>query len=212
MKIERHAFTLIELLVVIAIVSLLVSIVMPSLAAARSIAQVTKAHADLRNIMLSLQAYSTANDGRYPPTRESCSSSTYYELPVELSDYLPAGEKNDVDIVEMHDPFADRATYKYRSVGTAILNEATVVENGANLWVPDGFPGPQADTGKYYDNPATSPVLYAVWSTGPDTNSVKVTAQAYKLPLAEKYWLKTPDDTGVITHIMCRDGMVLASP
>jgi prepilin-type N-terminal cleavage/methylation domain-containing protein len=212
MIIRRHAFTLIELLVVIAIIAMLVSIVLPSLNTARMLAKITKAHADLRNITLSLQAYSTENNGLYPPTRKSCSTETFYELPIELASYLPASRKNDVDVTAVRDPFDAGENYRYRAVGEGWQNEST--KYAAYLCVPDDFPDGDSDTIKIYDNPSTSPVLYAVWSNGPDTKSAKFgNAGTFNdsLPLPKKYWLTGPGDSGVIMHCMLSTNMIFTS-
>ncbi len=64
----RQAFTLIELLVVVAIISLLVSILLPSLNRAKELARATKCLANLRSIGLALAMYQLDNDGRLPPS------------------------------------------------------------------------------------------------------------------------------------------------
>lgn len=63
---RRCAFTLIELLVVIAIISLLLSILLPSLAAARAAGQSTKCLGALHNFGNALQGYFNTNDDRFP--------------------------------------------------------------------------------------------------------------------------------------------------
>ncbi|MEK7621719.1 MAG: prepilin-type N-terminal cleavage/methylation domain-containing protein [Patescibacteria group bacterium] len=60
-----HGFTLIELLVVIAIISLLSSIILASLGAARSKARDSKRIQDLRQVQNALELYK-ADNGRYP--------------------------------------------------------------------------------------------------------------------------------------------------
>lgn len=76
MKLDDHSwcasdsnkgFTLIELLVVIAIISLLVSILLPSLAKAKELAKQTVCYSHLRQIGLSFQCYSNENEGVFPP-------------------------------------------------------------------------------------------------------------------------------------------------
>ena len=62
------AFTLIELLVVIAIISLLMSILTPSLSRARQQAKSTVCLARLSELMKALTAYTHDNDFRLPPT------------------------------------------------------------------------------------------------------------------------------------------------
>jgi len=64
---ERSAFTLIELLVVIAIISLLVSLLMPSLGKARSLAQTVVCSSNLRNIGVAATTYGTQYDGYTVP-------------------------------------------------------------------------------------------------------------------------------------------------
>ncbi len=63
----RKAFTLIELLVVIAIISLLVSILLPTLKKAKDLAKWTICQANLRSVGLALNMYITENDGYIPP-------------------------------------------------------------------------------------------------------------------------------------------------
>jgi len=60
---SRRGFTLIELLVVIAIVSLLVSILLPSLSKARDIAKRVVCLTNVRQIGISIHLYSQDNDG-----------------------------------------------------------------------------------------------------------------------------------------------------
>jgi prepilin-type N-terminal cleavage/methylation domain-containing protein len=213
MNCHRHnaGFTLIELLVVIAIIALLVSILLPSLAMARTLAKITKAHAELRGITLSVEMYKHANDEQIPPTRFSCSSRTAYDLPVELTPYLPGGRKNDLGIVQMPDPFTPTECYKYRAVGPAIVNESTIIPNAASLWIPDGFPCGDAETGQYYSDPKTSPVRYAVYSMGPDPQNAKFDIPG-RLPVPSKYWLKNASDTGVIVHYEDNNGQIHMSP
>lgn len=59
-------FTLIELLVVIAIISLLVSILLPSLSKAMELAKGAKCLANLRNIGVTMAFYTQDNDGVLP--------------------------------------------------------------------------------------------------------------------------------------------------
>lgn len=78
----KRAFTLIELLVVIAIIGLLSSVVLASLASARSKANDSKRVSDLREIQKALETYANDNNGAYPSTggswRSQCSSAGAY--------------------------------------------------------------------------------------------------------------------------------------
>ena len=61
-----HGFTLIELLVVIAIISLLVSILLPSLQKAKELARQVVCATNLRSQSLGLAMYAGDEDGKYP--------------------------------------------------------------------------------------------------------------------------------------------------
>jgi prepilin-type N-terminal cleavage/methylation domain-containing protein/prepilin-type processing-associated H-X9-DG protein len=65
-KALRPGFTLVELLVVIAIISLLLSILMPSLTKARSMAMRLKCAHNLKQINLAVNMYLNGNEDTYP--------------------------------------------------------------------------------------------------------------------------------------------------
>lgn len=66
MNIKRYGFTLIELLVVIAIISLLISILLPSLNTARDLAKTVMCKTNLRQIGLGLSMYMGDSNGDFP--------------------------------------------------------------------------------------------------------------------------------------------------
>ncbi len=219
------AFSLVELLVVVAIMALLASILLPALRAARLRARIVTAHVELRGIEVALQMYADGNGGALPPSRFSCNLRAADELPIELARerLLPQCRKlveqqsaGDflIDAIQMRDVFAPHETYKYRAVGAAILNETTLIEppNGARLWVPDSFPDCTGETGRYYADPRTSPVRYAIWSIGPDPQAPKLQDLPGRLPIPSRYWCRGPSYAGVITHFQGRDGRMYMSP
>ncbi len=65
---SRRAFTLIELLVVIAIISLLVSILLPSLTKARELARNTVCATQVRSQAMAMEFYLEDSEGVYPRT------------------------------------------------------------------------------------------------------------------------------------------------
>ncbi len=66
---RERAFTLIELLVVIAIIALLVSILLPSLSAARNMAKGTVCLANLKRLGTGMTLYVTGSRDKFPPFR-----------------------------------------------------------------------------------------------------------------------------------------------
>lgn len=76
----RQGFTLIELLVVIAIISLLVSILIPSLQKAKILALRTVCNVNQRQIHMGFQMYLGDNNECYPPGWYTCDEGTAYWL------------------------------------------------------------------------------------------------------------------------------------
>jgi len=77
---RRTGFTLIELLVVISIISLLISIMMPSLSRARAQAKSVHCLARLKEFGNALAAYEGSNGGVMPPARWYPGLSTFRDL------------------------------------------------------------------------------------------------------------------------------------
>jgi prepilin-type N-terminal cleavage/methylation domain-containing protein len=234
------AFTLIELLVVVAIIALLTAVLLPTLRSGRLRARIVIAHSDLRQVCIALDAYAMDNHDQLPPTRRACGTEVNYQLPVELSNqfYLPRAESRIpqaefLDIFDPRDP-ADandpQRTYKYRCPGALWQNgqffdfpdPADEWRPRAEIWVPDDFPSCQSPEGRFFYNRADEPpcpVLYAVWSVGPDLTSAKFprfegtdTIDTAKFPLPRGFWLQGSGDTGLITHFKDRDGHTHTSP
>ena len=64
---KEKAFTLTELLVVISVIAMLMAILMPALAAARSRGRALACESNLRQLLLAGIGYATENDGAYVP-------------------------------------------------------------------------------------------------------------------------------------------------
>jgi len=75
-----RSFTLIELLVVIAVIALLLSILMPSLSKARSVAKRLACAHNLKQIDLAMRLYLDGNNDTYPCTQDPISEDPFYCL------------------------------------------------------------------------------------------------------------------------------------
>jgi prepilin-type N-terminal cleavage/methylation domain-containing protein len=208
----KNGFTLIELLVVVAIVALLLGILLPVTGRARLQARVLTVNAELRDIGLALEAYSYDHEGKYPPVRVDCMlGGHFYQLPGELADcgYLPAPPTDSFMAAGTEDRFNPGFTYKYRSVGTLIYNRTTVVEEGAYLWVPDGFADNEHDEGRTYSDLEDSPVSWVLYSEGPRFNLDEMKEGQYPVPRATWYDPQTRE--GVIVRMRLRNGRQIGS-
>ena len=208
----KHGFTLIELLVVISITALLMGILLPVMGKARLQAKVITVNAELRDIGLALELYSSDNNDKYPPTRVDCMlGGHFYQLPIELveSGYLPAPGEDTFMAAGIEDRFNRGYTYKYRSVGELIYNRTFVIKNGASLWVPDGFPENEKEEGDTYSNLEDSPVSWVLYSEGPefDLNRMK----ELKYPVPRQTWYSPETHDGVIARMRLKSGAQIGS-
>jgi prepilin-type N-terminal cleavage/methylation domain-containing protein len=209
----KRGFTLIELLVVTAIVAFLMAILLPAMGRARLQAKVLTVNAELRHIGMALEAYSLDNGDKYPPTRVDCMlGGHFYQLPLELveSKYLPSPGPDTFMAAGVEDRFNRGYTYKYRSVGTMIYNRTTVIEGGACLWVPDGFPYDvnEAD-GENYTDLKESPVSWVLYSEGPRFDLNRMRELNYPVP--RKTWYDTKTGKGVIVRMRLKNGQQIGS-
>ena len=76
--VKRFAFTLIELLVVIAIISLLVSILLPSLQKAKELARMAVCSSNMKNQTTGCMMYANDYDGSLPPGRNGSTNNDFY--------------------------------------------------------------------------------------------------------------------------------------
>lgn len=205
-------FTLIELLVVIAIVALLVGILLPVMGRARLQAKVATVNAELRQIGIALEAYGLDNGGRYPPTRVDCMvGDHFYQLPTELVEgkFLPPPGEDTFMATGIEDRFNRGYTYKYRSVGTLIYNRTVVMDNGACLWVPDGFPDNEQAEGSDYADAEESPVSWVLYSQGPGFGLDRMRQLRYPVPT--NTWYDRQTRQGIIVRMRLINGCQIGS-
>lgn len=201
----NKGFTLIELLVVISIIGLLMGILLPSLSRAREQAKIVVVNAELRQIGICLEMYMDENNGKHPPTRKDCSMGWEdHQLPPELVDegYLPAPAPGTGMSAGIEDRFNSGNTYKYWAVGELYQNGRFMVMKKAALSIPKGFPNqksmPEDDI--KYDDPATSPVTWVLFSQGPKYNDWE-TLKELNGPVPERTWYSRQKRKGIITRM-----------
>ena len=208
----KRAFSLIELLVVTAVVTLVLGILIPVTGLARLQAKVVAVNAELRQIGLALEAHSLDHEGKYPPTRIDCAiGDHFYQLPEELvaCGYLPAPPADSPMAAGIEDRFNRGHTYKYRTVGTLIYNRTTRVEEGAYLWVPDGFPDNEQTEGRTYSDLKESPVSWVVYSEGPRFDIDRMKERVYPVPRGT--WYSPRTGQGVIVRMRLKSGRQIGS-
>lgn len=207
-----RAFSLIELLVVMAVISLVLGILLPVTGRARLQAKMLVVNAELKDIGLALEAYSLDCEGKYPPTRVDCMlGDHFYQLPLELvgGGYLPAPSGDSFMAAGVEDRFNRGYTYKYRSVGTLIYNRTTVVEEGAFLWVPNGFPENEQSEGGTYSSLEDSPVSWVLYSQGPRFDLAEMREQQYPVPHGT--WYSPQTNRGVLVRMRLKGGHQIGS-
>ncbi len=208
----KHGFALIELLVVISIIALLMGILLPVMGRIRLQANIVAVNAELREIGMALEAYSFDNNDKYPPTRVDCMlGGHFYQLPVELveSGYLPEPGSDTFMATGIEDRFNRGYTYKYRSVGELIYNRTFVIEDGAHLWIPDGFPDNEKEEGDTYCILKDSPVSWVLYSEGPDFDLDSM--KELKYPVPKETWYNKENKKGVIVRMRLRKGQQIGS-
>ena len=208
----RRAFSLMELLVVTAIVTLAMGILIPVTGRARLQAKVVAVNAELRQIGLALEGYALDCEGKYPPTRVDCMlGGHFYQLPEELvaCGYLPAPTPDSFMAAGIEDRFNRGYTYKYRTVGLMIYNRTTKIEEGAYLWVPDGFPDNEQAEGQTYSNLKDSPVSWVLYSQGPRFDDARMKELLYPVP--RDTWYNPGTGRGVIVRMRLKNGREIGS-
>lgn len=170
----QRGFTLIELLVVIAILSLLVSVLLPSLQKARDLAKMTVCLANIRNIGLAMHMYLSEHEEEFPTFTELTFGD---DQTMDGSDYL-----NDPSLFSCPSDMLPRcwtsADIRQCSYGYNIYlvgdREFSPPSSGAWPVYPNTFPRLKIDVvEKSRSGPAT--IIYAmelwktnnVWKAGP---------------------------------------------
>ncbi|QNN20770.1 type II secretion system protein [Planctomycetales bacterium ZRK34] len=214
----RCGFTLLELLVSVAIIAVMISLLLPALAGARTSAKVVRVHADLRQIDHALIMYAMDWRGALPPSRASCATQTEYPLPVELAQrgYLLRGQTTagglveHVNLIDVFSPDGD--VYHFRAPGPLWLNETSFFAEGAKLWAPDDFPRGESSGGQYYNDPFECPARYATWSVGPEPEAAKLLINPGRGPMLRRLWYTGLSDPGWITHFQDQRERIYTSP
>lgn len=112
----RWGFTLIELLVVIAIISILATILLPSLSMARELAKRTACMNSIRNLGIGISGYTTENQDRLPNSSPNSYSSAYWPVASMV------GVAEMLDLLVANIPQYSNGTYQGVYVGSSAGN------------------------------------------------------------------------------------------
>jgi len=211
----KQGFSLIELLVVIGIIGLVMAISLPALSRVREQAKIIVVGAELRQIGICLEMYMNDNNGKHPPTRKDCTLGWQdHQLPPELvkGRYLPAPDPDSGMSAGIEDRFNRGNTYKYWAVGELYQNGRFIPKKKASLYVPEGFPyqeGPP-ETDIEYDDPATSPVTWVIYSQGPKFNDFEILKQL-RGPVPQRTWYSQQKHNGIIVRMRLKKGTQISS-
>jgi prepilin-type N-terminal cleavage/methylation domain-containing protein len=129
------AFSLVELLVVISVISLLMSIILPTLESSKSIAKQTVCQSRLRQWGLAFEAYSTENDGFYPHIDGRDRTEIAPQTPEEIADYYYGW----VDVLPSFiglKPWRDYALYNKPGSDSIFQCPSAIILKGANYNYP----------------------------------------------------------------------------
>jgi prepilin-type N-terminal cleavage/methylation domain-containing protein len=208
----RRAFTLIEMLVVIGVMTLLLSILLSSLSAARLRAKLTVVNVELNNISLALESYAMNNKSGYPPTRADCNPDArdhWWALPRELVDsgYLPGGQSGDVIYAKVEDKFNPGYAYKYVAVGKKLDYYGSPMVQ--SLQISEGFPASENGIYQWYSDPKTSPVTWMVFSVGPKFDNNNTVLDGF--PVSKQFWYTPSKRSGLVVRLRLLKGRQIGS-
>lgn len=209
---KHHAFTLIELLVVIAIISILATILIPSLKKAQQMARSVACISNQRAIILAAIAYQTDNNGRYPRNMGilETTNPTTGLWPNSLTRDWDGDRKATSYGEKLADYLGDSATYDHFVCPLVQINSDRLellreyYENGKSAWLYTSY-------ALYWDY-ALRPSSYSDHFIGPgavtlggEVNSTLLTSDlcVYSKPHNNRWFVSHPaDNTANCTDYM----------
>lgn len=190
-KQQRNGFTLVELLVVISIITLLISILLPALAAAREAAQSIECMSNLRQIGIATVIYQGDHDSSYPPIvyDPQASGNKYRNTDSSTVEYWPGMFYKKQYIKDPHIyacPSAPYHTYFLHIIGSSNPTPSNAawrqIDYGANyihIW-GQGFL-----TGQHYSR-----------TTGHPVKQYKITDPSQTISVVDSYRTDYPRGSG----------------
>ncbi len=194
-------FTLIELLVVVAILSLLVSILLPSLTKAKELARQAVCYANLRSLNIAFLLYLEDNHRKFFPYQKNCTDGTLWYWGFEPDGSGPEGQRQ-------IDPRRARLAPYFPSTGK--VQACPSIPMDAGYWKGKFDLAGYGYGINYYllseHNPGVSfediarPSDTIVWGDCVQINTWQAPASPSNPMLEEWYWLVNQRGTGAVFH------------
>ncbi len=181
---QRTAFTLVELLVVIGIIAVLISILLPALAKARSAAKETQCESNLRQWGMGLQMYCDANKGLIPGDSNNGSKSNPVDL---INNYALSWAATEMWFNGIPPMIGLPSYYSVNSVVPATGAEPLPTIGDNSIYICPSATAMAIATGETSNVTVSNNSYFLIWGDPPANRGNYVKAATVQLPVCMSY-------------------------